>query len=264
MNCIRISIISILLSLLLNDSINAQTIIRPQPIAGKKLTNDFIIQHLVYPDEALEQKQGGKITVKFTVDKNGDAYGHHVDEYFNEECAKEAIHLVKLIQWKPATNNALPCDYNHEFVVEFSPKNHNKNIEKNIIKFIPKQELPTEKSYKIYDFKELDEAPKPYFNNQNVTIGAYLRTELIYPDHAKEFEISGTVKIDFIIETDGKASNITIENSVGGGCDNEAIRLIQNLTWIPGVKNDSIVRTHTTQDITFQFGKRNYHDGNQY
>ena len=97
-----------------------------------------------------------------------------------------------------------------------------------------------------------------------MSLSAYLRTELIYPDHAKEFEISGTVKIDFIIETDGKASNITIENSVGGGCDNEAIRLIQNLTWIPGVKNDSIVRTHTTQDITFQFGKRNYHDGNQY
>ena len=85
-----------------------------------------------------------------------------------------------------------------------------------------------------------------------------------YPDQAKEFEISGTVKLSFIIETNGKASNIVIENSVGGGCDNEAVRLMQNLLWIPGVKDGKLVRVKTTQDITFQFGERIYHDGNQY
>lgn len=250
--------------LFLTNVISAQNIVRPEPIAGKTLTKNIIQQHLSYPQNALDNKLSGKITVLFTVDKNGNAYGHHVENAFDQECAEMAIHLVKQIQWKPATNNALPFEYNHEYTIEFSHKTYLKNLKKGKIKFVPQQELVADDSYNIYEFKELDKTPNPYFNNQNITIGSYLRSELRYPDQAKEFEISGTVRLSFIIETDGKASNIVIENSVGGGCDNEAVRLIQNLLWTPGVKDGKLVRVKTTQDITFQFGERNYHDGNQY
>ena len=250
--------------LFFTNAISAQNIVRLEPVAGKTLTKNIIQQHLSYPQNALDNKLSGKITVLFTVDKNGNAYGHHVENAFDQECAEMAIHLVKQIQWKPATSNALPCEYNHEYTIEFSHKTYLKNLEKGKIKFVPQQELVTDDSYIIYEFKELDKTPNPYFNNQNITIGSYLRSELRYPDQAKEFEISGTVRVSFIIETDGKASNIVIENSVGGGCDNEAVRLIQNLLWTPGVKDGKLVRVKTTQDITFQFGERNYHDGNQY
>ena len=253
-----------LMFLFLTNVISAQNIVRPEPIAGKSLTKNTVQQHLVYPQNALDNKLSGKITVLFTVDKNGNAYNHRVENAFDQECAEMAIHLVKQIQWKPATNNALPCDFEHEYVVEFSHKTYLKNLEKGKVKSIPQQELAEDDSFAIYDYKEVDKAPTPYFNNQNITIGSYLRSELKYPDQAKEFEISGTVKLSFIIETDGKASNIVIENSVGGGCDNEAVRLMQNLLWIPGVKDGKLVRVKTTQDITFQFGERNYHDGNQY
>ena len=253
-----------LMFLFLINAISAQTIVRPEPIAGKSLTKNIVQQHLVYPQNALDNKLSGKITVLFTVDKNGNAYNHRVENAFDQECAEMAIHLVKQIQWKPATSDALPCDFEHEYTVDFSAKSYLKNLEKNKIKFIPEQELPVDDSYLVYEYKELDKSPSPYFNNNNVTFASYLRSELKYPDQAKDFEISGTVKLSFIIEPDGKASNITIENSVGGGCDNEAIRLIQNLLWIPGVKDNKLVRVKTTQDITFQFGERNYHDGNQY
>ena len=251
-----------LMILFLAKLVNAQTIMQPTTVTDKALLKDMIQQHLVYPQDALDKGLKGKVTVTFTVDKSGNAFGHKAENAFDEECAAQAIHLVKLIQWKPATRDHLPIEYQHEYTINFSPKTYLKNMEK--YKSIPQQEETIDTSYIIYKSKQLDRAPKPYFNKQNITIGAYLRSELKYPDHAKEFEISGTVKLSFIIETDGKASNIVIENSVGGGCDNEAIRLIQNLNWIPGVKDGQLVRTHTTQDITFQFGERNYHDGNQY
>lgn len=257
-------LIFIMMFLFYANAIIAQTIVRPEPISGKAMTKSIIQQHLVYPQNALDNKLSGKITVLFDVDKNGNATSHRVENAFDNECANEAIHLVKQILWKPATNNGLPIDFNHEYTIEFSAKNYLKNIEKNKIKSIPKQDLPADDSYAIYEYKNLDKTPNPYFNNKNISFGAYLRSELKYPDQAKEFEISGTVKLSFIIETDGKASNIIIENSVGGGCDNEAIRLIQNLLWTPGIKNDKLVRVKTTQEITFQFGERNYHDGNQY
>lgn len=254
----------LILVLFLANVASAQIITQPEPISGKVLNKDIIQQHLVYPQNALDNKSSGKIKVLFTVGKDGVAHNHRVEESFDEECAAEAVHLVKLIQWKPATSNGLPIEYDHEYTVEFSPKSYLKGVKKNKIKFIPKQDLPCDSSYKIYEYKDLDINPKPLYNNQNITFGAYLRSELNYPEQAKTFEISGTVKLSFIIETDGKASNIVIEKSVGGGCDNEAIRLIQNLTWIPGIMDSTIVRTQTSQEITFQFGERNYHDGNQY
>ena len=66
------------------------------------------------------------------------------------------------------------------------------------------------------------------------------------------------------METDGAISNILVEQSVGGGCDNEAIRLMEGTRWIPAVKNGQYVRSRNEQDITFNFGTRNYQDGNSY
>ena len=258
----KISLTFILL--LLTNILSSQIIYQPEPISGKNMTKSIVQHHLKYPQNALENNIGGKIKVLFTIDKNGNTTNHRVENTFDEECAAEAIRLVRMIQWKPAKQDALPIEYDYEYVIDFSAKAYNKSLKNNKIKFIPEQDLPSDESFTIYEYQELDKAPSPYFNNQNITFGSYLRSELKFPDQAKEFEISGTVKLSFIIETDGKASNIVIENSVGGGCDNEAIRLIQNLTWIPGVKENTIVRTQTTQDITFQFGERNYHDGNQY
>lgn len=264
-NMLKYNKINIILVLLfITNILSAQIIHQPEPISGNNLAHKMIEQHMKYPQNALDNKLGGKIDVLFTVEKNGNATGHRVENVFDDECAAEAIHLVKLIQWKPATKDALPIEYEYKFTVEFSPKTYLKNIKNKKVKFIPEQDLPIDSTYAIIDHLDLDNAPKPFFNNKNVTFASYLRTELIYPEHAKTFEISGTVTLSFIIETDGKASNIVIINSVGGGCDNEAIRLIQNLTWIPGVKDGKIVRTHTTQDITFRFGERNYYDGNQY
>ena len=123
--------------------------------------------------------------------------------------------------------------------------------------------LETDSSYQIYETRQLEEAAKPYFADGS-TMPKYILSNLKYPEAAKAGEIHGTVRLNFIVETNGNVSNITVENSVGGGCDNEAIRLLQNTHWIPAVKNDKYVRSHHKQDITFNFGTRNYQDGNSY
>ena len=242
---------------------NAQTK-SPEPISGFSLTKKIIQNHLIYPKDALDQKKSGKITVLFYVDEEGNASKFRVEKSFDDECAAEAIRLVKMIEWNPALKDGKTVSYSEDYTVDFSAKSYKKAEEKNPRLMLPDQGHPAQKSNNVYELKELHQAPKPYFDNPQVNMAAYLRTNLQFPEQAKQFEIQGTVKLNFIIETDGRASNITIENSVGGGCDNEAIRLIQNLVWTPGVKNDSLVRTRTTQDITFKIGERNYYDGNNY
>lgn len=257
-----ISVCIILIISFIGLDLKAQTK-APEPKCGFALTKKIINNHLIYPKEALDKK-GGKITVYYDVDKDGNATNYRVESAFDEQCAEEAIRLVKMIEWNPALNNGKPTTFNDYYTVEFSPKSYKKSEEKSPRVMLPKQDYPAQKSNKIYDVKDLHISPRPYFENPEVNLAAYIRANLKFPDQAKQFEIQGTVKLSFVIETDGRASNIMVENSVGGGCDNEAIRLIQNLIWTPGVKSDSLVRTRTTQDITFQIGERNYHEGNSY
>ncbi|MGN0032889.1 MAG: TonB family protein [Candidatus Limimorpha sp.] len=248
--------------LILGTNVFAQTK-AAEPVSGESLTKKILQNHLVYPEDALKAKKGGKITVYFDIDEKGQSSNFKVNDYFDEQCALEAIRLVRQIEWTPAMNNSRAVASKCEYTVNFSPKSYSK-AEKKPRPKLPESDYPEQKNNKIYNTKELFIAPKPYFANPQVTMAAYLRSELIYPEQAKQFEIQGTVKLNFIIETDGKASNITVENSIGGGCDNEAIRLISDLLWIPGVKNDSIVRTRTSQEITFRIGDRNYIEGNAY
>ncbi|MCQ2315213.1 MAG: energy transducer TonB [Bacteroidales bacterium] len=238
--------------------------IAPEPVAGKSLTSKILKNHMIYPQEALGQKKSGKIAVSFTVGTDGFGRDFKVAESFDDECGAEAVRLVKMIEWKPATSDSKPVEYQMSYTVDFSAKQYAKAEAKSPRPTLPRQSHPAQRSNKVYKLEELHTSPRFYFENPEATIGGYLRTELKYPDQAKQFEIQGTVKMSFIVETDGRASNIVIENSVGGGCDNEAVRLLQNLLWTPGVKNDSLVRTRMTQEITFKIGESNYFDGNAY
>ena len=55
----------------------------------------------------------------------------------------------------------------------------------------------------------------------------YLKRNLNYPSAAKRNKIKGKVRVQFTIELDGTLSNFIIIQSLGYGCDKEAIRLLK-------------------------------------
>ena len=234
----------------------------PEPIAGKAVTKDYITQNLVYPQSDLEQGNNGKVVIAFHLDENGVASQHVVKSTFSEAASPIALHLVKTILWKPALINGMPSEYEYEYEVEFNAKTYKRHWKRNERMTVPlTMEIDT--SYKVYEYKQLNEVAKPYFADGS-NMGKYIAHNLKFPEAAKEREIQGTVRLSFVVETDGSVSNIVIVNSVGGGCDNEAIRLLQETIWIPAEKNGKYVRSSNMQDITFSIGNRNFQDGNSY
>lgn len=232
------------------------------PKAGQQLTDDFIHENLVYPEADLKAGNKGKVVVAFHLDEKGQGSGYTVKETFSEVANANALDLVKKILWSPATKNLLPVESDMEYTVEYNTKAYKRYWKKRERVALPLT-LEADSSYKIYERRQLEEIAKPYFADGS-TMPKYITANLKYPEAAKMGEISGTVRLNFIVETNGNVSNITIQNSVGGGCDNEAIRLLQNTHWIPAIKNGKYVRSHNMQDITFNFGARNYQDGNSY
>ena len=242
-------------------SLNAQNT-PPEPISGRSLVKDYITQNLTYPEADLQQGNSGVVVVGLHVDKDGNASGYNVKSTFSEAASQEAIHLVKTILWKPGLVSGIPAYFDTEFEVEFNAKRYKRYWKRNE-RIVPPLELEADTSNKIFEYKQLEEVAKPFFADGG-NMAKYIYTHLRFPAEAKEREIQGTVRLSFVVEKDGSVSNIVIVNSVGGGCDNEAIRLLQETVWIPAERHGKYVRSSNMQDITFNIGSHNFQDGNSY
>ncbi len=66
---------------------------------------------------------------------------------------------------------------------------------------------------------------------------AFLVQNIKYPEQAKKNGIQGKVFVTFVIETDGSITNVKVLRGIGGGCDEEAARVIKLMPkWNPGIR----------------------------
>ena len=81
---------------------------------------------------------------------------------------------------------------------------------------------------------------------------SYLSANLGYPTTARRKGIEGTVIVAFIVNTDGTVSDFELLRGIGGGCDEEAIRIVKNSPkWTPGMQDGKAVRTLMRLPINF-------------
>jgi len=80
----------------------------------------------------------------------------------------------------------------------------------------------------------------------------YVSDNIEYPDIAKRLDISGRVYVRFVIEKDGSITDINVVKGIGGGCDEEAVRVLEGCPkWIPGKQRGRNVRVYMTVPILF-------------
>jgi TonB family protein len=81
----------------------------------------------------------------------------------------------------------------------------------------------------------------------------YINANLRYPDSAKKEGIEGRVIVKMIIEANGEVSDAEVVRGVGGGLDEEAIRLVKNMPkWQAGKQNGRNVAVYYTLPIMFK------------
>lgn len=122
----------------------------------------------------------------------------------------------------------------------------------------------------IYETKDVDEvelkteAPEddepvftvvetmPEYPGGDLARMQFLQSNLQYPEQAREQGLQGTVFVTFIIEADGSITNTEILRGVGGGLDEEAMRVINLMpNWTPGSQRGVAVRVQYNFPIRF-------------
>jgi TonB family protein len=226
---------------------------------SQKVYKAFIKNHIDYPNISLKQKQQGVVTIEFNADLEGNITNYSISNSVSKELDSAAISIFKLILWKPATSIGKPIAGTSEFQIKYNIKSFNKNAKKRGYFHIPAPTYGSDTSLKIYQFKQLDTFPKVILTSNASSIQQYIYNNLTYPDAASKLALSGAVEISFIIETNGLPSNITPISYLGGGCTEEAIRIIESINWQPGILKNKSVRSYHT--ITISFQKNENRDG---
>ncbi len=81
----------------------------------------------------------------------------------------------------------------------------------------------------------------------------WLGKNIKYPQVAKENGIEGKVFVRFIVDQSGKVRDASVVRGIGGGCDEEALRVVNMMPdWKPGKQRGKPVRVQFTIPIHFQ------------
>jgi periplasmic protein TonB len=93
---------------------------------------------------------------------------------------------------------------------------------------------------------------QPEFPGGDAARIRFLSENIRYPQMARESGIQGTVFVTFVVERDGSITDVRVIRGIGGGCDEEAIRVIEAMpSWTPGRQRGRPVRVQFTMPIRF-------------
>ena len=101
----------------------------------------------------------------------------------------------------------------------------------------------------VYDCVE----QMPSFPGGTQKLKEFIEENLRYPKELEESCVQGRVIVRFIVERNGKLSNVKVVKSVDPVLDKEAIRIVKLMPrWIPGRQNGITVRVKCYIPIIFR------------
>ena len=92
----------------------------------------------------------------------------------------------------------------------------------------------------------------PRFKGGSKEMISFIVKNITYPEKARKEGITGTVYVGCVIEKNGDVTNAKVKRGIGGGCDEEALRVISMMPpWEPGKVKGEPVRVAMGLPIKF-------------
>ncbi len=93
----------------------------------------------------------------------------------------------------------------------------------------------------------------PSYQGGELERNKFLAENIVYPQQATENGIQGTVYVSFVVDSKGNVTDVKILRGIGGGCDEEALRVVKMMPkWHPGKQNGKTVRVLFNMPIYFK------------
>jgi TonB family protein len=231
-----------------NDSVYQMVEEMPQFPGGENALMEYVSKNVVYPEEAKEKEIQGRVFISFVVEKDGSIGEVKVLRGIGGGCDEEAARVIKgMPKWEPGMQKGKPVRVNYMMPINFklSDTQPKQPVKKSSVS---KVDMKPDKNG-VYQIVE--EMPK--FPGGEDALMDYVSKNVVYPKEAQEKGISGRVFAEFIVEKDGSVNEVKVMRGIGGGCDEEAVRVIKAMPkWKPGKQEGKPVRVSFQMPINFK------------
>ncbi len=93
----------------------------------------------------------------------------------------------------------------------------------------------------------------PEFPGGNEKMMEFISSNTQYPQEAKNKGVQGRVLVNFVVDTDGSVTDVDVMKGIGGGCDEEAVRVVKSMPkWQPGMQRGKAVRVQYLVPVNFK------------
>ncbi len=211
----------------------------------------YFKENVKYPELAKKNDIEGIIYVWFVVEKDGSITNVKIQREIGGGCDEEALRVIKnMPKWNPGTQKGAPVRVRLFKVIQFSDSSKTEDVFEGVEYDDIEEELPptNSKEDEIFVFVEYNAS----FPGGVDARMKYLRENITYPKLAKESGIQGTVYLKFVVEKNGSITNVKVLRGIGGGCDEEAMRVVKNMPkWNPAKQRGKPVRVQFNMPIKF-------------
>ncbi|MFH1050155.1 MAG: M56 family metallopeptidase [bacterium] len=207
----------------------------PQFPGGHKALSEFLRNNQKVPEKMVEAKTAGKVTVRFKVNTDGSLEKIRVAQTLKKGgkwskdklgygCDEEALRLVKSMpKWKPAVYKGKPIKITQSLIFFFGTE----EMQKNWNDYYNDEANWT--AFKLTSGSKEGNLVDVLFAGGHINMVEYLSKNLKYPEEARKKGVEGTVIVAFKIGNDGKVSEAKVVQSIGYGCDEEAVRVVSKI-----------------------------------
>jgi len=162
------------------------------------------------------------IKIKFTITREGlitDITTNNSSVLFNKKLSEV---FSKFSAWKPALQNELSVPQHFA--------------------------LPVKWTKGVFSYTEELATPSDGMENYQKLISSNIN----YPNQARIAGVEGEVLVEFVVNEDGSLSNFDFLNRIGGGCEEEAIRVVYSTSnWIPAKIRGIAVKQNVVVSVFF-------------
>ncbi|MBL7956567.1 MAG: TonB family protein [Flavobacteriales bacterium] len=246
----------LLTAALLGMRSSAQTEGQCMATGGRAALDKLFEQELLYPAVALEAGIRGEVVVTALLAPDGAVRSLAVGKQLAPECDQEAIRVARMILWKPATSGELCSGKEVHLAVPFDPGRYKRWLKERVKHEGDRFAAPVDTSLAVLQPKQLEAQVSPAIPGGMMGLPAFIGKEMRYPNEAMRYSLEGTVKLEFVVEPSGSLSNMHVLQSVGGGCTDEAMRLLYRIPWQPALKDGKRVRSVLQVPIRFDLPKQ--------
>lgn len=234
--------------------------IQPNPPGGMAGWNKYLSENLRYPTNAQRKGIEGTVIVAFVVNTDGTTTGIEILRSVGGGCDEEVIRIVQgSPKWTPGMQRGTPVRTRMRLPLRFilggtDTSRDSTEVSLNAVP-LPSatDEQDSSQEGAAFFFDLVDTPPSPIGGFE--AWSRHLSENLTYPTSARMKGIQGTVLVSFIVNTDGTIEGIELVQGIGGGCDEEAIRIIKSSpSWTAGKIKGKAVRTRMKIPIGFRLG----------